>query len=1156
MVNFFVLKMNIYNINSLRLGGKIIKRTTVESMQDDINQNKQNIQTHNTKINNLNTEIEVIRYPKTVFHHNSNNVVYNEIQYFNGDAIFVSSSSTECIIGFGDNDNVFNITTQNFEFPYKVKLLQSSTSTSYIVNYVNGVRFEEYTNTECTIKSSHIVDISKCKIFSFETGIKEINLTNMGELETLILPDTCTRCVLNNCLNLNTIVVTGSNLNICEINNCPKLSSVDFSNSAKLTTLSIQNTLINYLTLQIRPRELNIGSIRYIVLNEIDSRVTTLENTPSDISGHVILNNRTSCYDSKINKPGYALVYSTDTGFYKTIEGVELGALSYNDSNCVEGSNIVISSKLLHLDTYVEEIYTKLNNPILKKAKVCTIWYTTDLTTYSSENTVEIINLCSEYNSTVPNIFSNNSFIKQINIFSDFQDIANQAFANMSGLKTVCFSNIDLYNKALGNRSEYGLENIELKYSSIEYINDTITSTTSDYYINSTGSRYKVSESSIESNPDSSIVNGIISSGLVNEENNYISYNLSGVTYTNTNSKMRSLKVYANSTINPSNINVDTLIIDSYTVGQQVMVEPLFSSNTRYVVLTPNAKLIYFNSHITTNIVIMNKEYYDQYSEYDNVYYYSKSLNFEHKNLYVDTEIVNAVTSTDKTTLQRIAFSPNVKTISDSALEQCSELLVADLTYVEHIGTKSFGSCSKLQTIDLTNIKTLSQNAFWYNDVLETVTLGPDLENVPMDCFEYSTNIKKIVIKGTKTTISEYAFSRSLRNTIIEFPNKERKDLYHDTLKNRFTNSNLVSVVYKGGYTYITSSFPYVNSCTTETVILNTNSTLKGTRTTKINTKIKEVDVWYAPTIGKYTFYNCKGIQSIILPDNVINIQERAFENCSNLYSVTASGGGLNIYNYAFNNCSNLKLVNLNGYVLRINDYAFTNCPNLLYVHISTIANTEGYELSLSTSAFDTTNSSLVIEFNNESEYNKYSYSINGIFTYKDVCRYVNSDVESINVTNVETIILDTYNVSGELNTTNSTINNIIISDKLITLGSFAFYNCRMIGKIVIRGNNLKNIKQKAFANSTLPDRVSLPESVVQIENDVFANSKVKYIDLHSTTLTTLGSNAFGSTYLSNSSYTVKDSKLTCFNSNVKNQIANNASTYGINPASKVVLSS
>lgn len=1156
MVNFFVLKMNIYNINSLRLGGKIIKRTTVESMQDDINQNKQNIQTHNTKINNLNTEIEVIRYPKTVFHHNSNNVVYNEIRYFNGDAILISSSSTECIIGFGDNDNVFNITTQNFEFPYKVKLLQSSTSTSYIVNYINSVRFEEYTNTECTIKSSHIVDISKCKIFSFETGIEEINLTNMGELETLILPDTCTRCVLNNCLNLNNIVVTGSNLNVCEINNCPKLSSVDFSNSAKLTTLSIQNTLISYLTLQIRPRELNIGSIKYIILNEIDSRVTTLENTPSDISGHVILNNRTSCYDSKINKPGYALVYSTDTGFYKTIEGVELGALGYNDSGCVEGSNIVISSKLLHLDTYVEEIYTRLNNPILKKAKVCTIWYTTDLTTYSSENTVEIINLCSEYNSTVPNIFSNNSFIKQINIFSDFQDIATQAFANMSGLKTVCFGNIDLYNKALGSRSEYGLENIELKYLSIDYINDTITSTTSDYYINSTGSKYKISESSIESNPDSSIVNGIISSGLVNEENKHISYNLNGVTYTNTNSKMRSLKVYANSTINPSNINVDTLIIDSYTVGQQVMVEPLFNSNTRYVVLTPNAELIYFDSRVTTNIVIMNKEYYNKYSEYDNVYYYSKSLNFEHKNLYVDTETVNAVTSTDKTTLQRIAFSPNVKTISDSALEQCSELLAADLTYVEHIGTKSFGSCSKLQTIDLTNIKTLSQSAFWYNDVLQTITLGPNLENVPMDCFEYSTNIKKIVIKGTGTTISDYAFSRSLRNTIIEFPNKERKDLYHDALKNRFTNSNLVSVVYKGGYTYIESSFPYVNSCTTETIILNTSSTIKGTQTTKINTKIKEVDVWYAPTIGKYTFYNCKGIQSIVLPDNVLNIQERAFENCSSLYSVTASGNGLNIYNYAFNNCSNLKLVNLNGYVLNINDYAFTNCPNLLYVHISTIANTEGYELTLSTSAFDTTNSSLVIEFNNESEYNKYSYSINGIFTYKDVCRYVDSDVESINVTNVKTIILDTYNVSGELNTTNSTINNIIISDKLITLGSFAFYNCRMIGKIVIRGNNLKNIKYKAFANSTLPDRISLPESVVQIENDVFANSKVKYIDLHSTTLTTLGSNAFGSTYLSNSSYTVKDSKLTCFNSDVKNQIANNASTYGINPASKVVLSS
>lgn len=95
-------------------------------------------------------------------------------------------------------------------------------------------------------------------------------------------------------------------------------------------------------------------------------------------------------------------------------------------------------------------------------------------------------------------------------------------------------------------------------------------------------------------------------------------------------------------------------------------------------------------------------------------------------------------------------------------------------------------------------------------------------------------------------------------------------------------------------------------------------------------------DVTYNVTsIGSYTFYYCRNLTSVTIPNSVISIGESAFDGCSGLTSITIGNGVSSIGRNAFSFCDALTAV----YISDINawcsiSFAFNSESNpLIYAH-------------------------------------------------------------------------------------------------------------------------------------------------------------------------------------------------------------------------------
>ena len=87
-------------------------------------------------------------------------------------------------------------------------------------------------------------------------------------------------------------------------------------------------------------------------------------------------------------------------------------------------------------------------------------------------------------------------------------------------------------------------------------------------------------------------------------------------------------------------------------------------------------------------------------------------------------------------------------------------------------------------------------------------------------------------------------------------------------------------------------------------------------------------------SIGNQTFYNCKNIVSITIPDSVTSIGNEAFSSCESLTSITIPDSVTTIGDRAFNSCYSLTTVVIPDSVTTIGDRAFNECAILTSVTI------------------------------------------------------------------------------------------------------------------------------------------------------------------------------------------------------------------------------
>ena len=87
-------------------------------------------------------------------------------------------------------------------------------------------------------------------------------------------------------------------------------------------------------------------------------------------------------------------------------------------------------------------------------------------------------------------------------------------------------------------------------------------------------------------------------------------------------------------------------------------------------------------------------------------------------------------------------------------------------------------------------------------------------------------------------------------------------------------------------------------------------------------------------SIGRYTFLDCKRLESVQIGDSVISIGTGAFKNCTSLTNVTiannlkviGSADGDGVYGGAFQNCSVLINITIPDNVTSINASTFLEC--------------------------------------------------------------------------------------------------------------------------------------------------------------------------------------------------------------------------------------
>lgn len=90
------------------------------------------------------------------------------------------------------------------------------------------------------------------------------------------------------------------------------------------------------------------------------------------------------------------------------------------------------------------------------------------------------------------------------------------------------------------------------------------------------------------------------------------------------------------------------------------------------------------------------------------------------------------------------------------------------------------------------------------------------------------------------------------------------------------------------------------------------------------------------PVVGIYfdAFYKCEFLESIYLPDSIVEIRDNAFAECVNLKKVRFSENLECIADNVFSECRKLEKIDIPNGCISIGDEAFSYCDNLAKVEL------------------------------------------------------------------------------------------------------------------------------------------------------------------------------------------------------------------------------
>ena len=379
------------------------------------------------------------------------------------------------------------------------------------------------------------------------------------------------------------------------------------------------------------------------------------------------------------------------------------------------------------------------------------------------------------------------------------------------------------------------------------------------------------------------------------------------------------------------------------------------------------------------------------------------------------------------TYIETISVPDSITQIGESAFSGCVYLKSFDIpSGVTEIKQETFKSCESLVSITVpANVTTLDDNCFSYCTSLTNITLPDGLQKIDFYAFEGCKSLTNIVIPDSVTEISPGVFANceSLESLTVPFCSFEW-GTYEYSLTYWFNSVNngdkydesqyyMATKCSKDpSYGYMESDYALIPLCLNRVVLTQGES------------------VW--------GFVGLSSLTSVVLPDTVKNIEDRAFLNCTNLNSINLPTNLQQIGASAFSGCAKLERIDIPDSVTEISASAFSICYGIKSIKLP-----------------------------------------NNIKKIEDSVFYHCSSIESISIP-------DNVQLLGASCFSNcSSLSNISFGNGVDYIGESAFTYCLSLENLDIP-NNITYIGKNAFKACSNLRSITLGTGLTTIDNNAF----------------------------------------------------------------------
>lgn len=233
---------------------------------------------------------------------------------------------------------------------------------------------------------------------------------------------------------------------------------------------------------------------------------------------------------------------------------------------------------------------------------------------------------------------------------------------------------------------------------------------------------------------------------------------------------------------------------------------------------------------------------------------------------------------------------------------------------------------------------------------------------------------------------------------------------------------------------------------------------------------------------------------SIIIPDTVTSIQNRAFGSCLNIRSLSLPNSLITIGDDAFENCTSLKSLTIPDSVTEIGEGAFNSCYDMEYATISNnlkVIPDRMFEYCSSIVSIDIPDS--VTEIGEGAFYE--CYSLTNITTSKNLkAIYDEAFALCENLTSIDIPDGVTYIGASAFNGCKS-LTSINLSDNLESIEESTFYDCNNLMNVTLP-KNLLYIHANAFWKCYRMESITFPDCLVSIDDKAFGETNLQSVTI------------------------------------------------------------